>query len=137
MAQTTTPTQLARDFREEFPTNPLDRLRWFRTRLGIDERRLILLMNLSPQNTPTLEDAVRKSPDDAVRVVELFLDLAERFSYDTKKLSEALHGPPDETAPGADRAGTLLNQIIAGGPGVVWQLFDYLRLHEVDSRARR
>jgi hypothetical protein len=93
-------------------------------------------MGLSPQNVSALEDAVQKSPEGAVRVVELFLDLADRFSYDTKKLSEALHKPSDVMVSSAG-SGVLLNQIIAGGPEVVWQLFEYLRLPDGNSSTKR
>jgi hypothetical protein len=120
--------------REEFPRTPLDQLRWFCTRLGIEERRMIRLMGLSPTDTHALDEAVREAPDAAIRVVELLLDLVDRFNFDTKKLSETLHQTSAGITPGAESKNTLLKHIIAGGPDVVWDLLEYLRLPDVETR---
>jgi hypothetical protein len=127
MAGSMSPGKLAREFRKDFPDTPLKQIRWFRRRLGIDEKRLIRLFDLPSGKSQSLEAAVADNPEATTRVIELFHELVAMFNYDTKKLSEALHRPPNEQIPHGLTDSTLLNQIVVGGPGVMTHLFRYLQ----------
>jgi len=127
MAGSMSAAKLARKFREEFPNSPVEKIRWFRTQLGIDEKRLVRLFDLPSKKSISLEEAVSESPEATTRVIELFHELLAMFNYDTKKLSEALHSPPNEQIPHGLSDSTLLNQIVVGGPNVMTHLFKYLQ----------
>jgi hypothetical protein len=125
-------------------------LKWYRDVLGIEESRMLGLLDYTPADVrkrkaagATFEELAEARPDRALWVSELFRELADRSGYDMARLSALLKpakaqvvsspkkpykpaGKGSAARPGK-KASQLLVAIRRGGPSVLGRLADYLR----------